>query len=192
MGKYVLRLQGRHGMPETEEEQKRVMDAWTAWFGGLGDSVVDMGNPFGASAAVGGGGASGLTGYSIVSRQPRRRGREGEELPDPRRRRRRRGVRGARRCSWARPGASPRRRAGLALVAVRRVAAEIGERHRERVVLHLPDVAELVREQVVVVGRRAQENRVPGRVAVEAAKPRQPEEHRHDEDSHPLDPTGAG
>jgi hypothetical protein len=54
-------------MPETEEEGKRVMEAWTTWFGGLGDAVVDMGNPFGASTAVGNGGPSGLTGYSIVS-----------------------------------------------------------------------------------------------------------------------------
>jgi hypothetical protein len=66
MGKFVLVFKGG-SIPQTEEEQKRVMDAWTAWFGGLGDSVVDMGNPFGASAAVNGGSTSGLTGYSIVS-----------------------------------------------------------------------------------------------------------------------------
>ena len=47
MGKYVLAYKGG-SIPQTEEEQKRVMDAWNAWFGGLGDSVVDMGNPFGA------------------------------------------------------------------------------------------------------------------------------------------------
>ena len=44
-----------------------MMDAWTAWFGSLGDSVVDIGNPFGASTAVGGGATSGLTGYSIIN-----------------------------------------------------------------------------------------------------------------------------
>jgi hypothetical protein len=66
MGKYVLTYKGG-GMPETEEEQKQVMDAWMAWFGGLGDSVVDMGNPFGPSAAVGAASTSGLTGYSIVN-----------------------------------------------------------------------------------------------------------------------------
>ena len=66
MGKYVLAYTGG-SMPESEEEQKSVMDAWGAWFGRLGDSVVDMGNPFGAQAAVGGGSTSGLTGYSIVS-----------------------------------------------------------------------------------------------------------------------------
>ena len=66
MGKFVFAYTGG-GMPETEEEGKRVMEAWTTWFGGLGDKVVDMGNPFGASTSVGNGGPSGLTGYSIVS-----------------------------------------------------------------------------------------------------------------------------
>jgi hypothetical protein len=68
MGKYVLVYKGG-SIPETEEEQKRVMDEWGAWFGKLGDSVVDMGNPFGASTAVGGDGAAtaALTGYSIVN-----------------------------------------------------------------------------------------------------------------------------
>jgi hypothetical protein len=66
MGKYVLVYKGG-GIPQTEEEQQRVMAAWNAWFQGLGDSVVDIGNPFGASSAVNGGGTSGLTGYSIIS-----------------------------------------------------------------------------------------------------------------------------
>ena len=42
MGKYVYAYKGG-GMPESEEEGKRIMEAWTSWFGGLGDSVVDMG-----------------------------------------------------------------------------------------------------------------------------------------------------
>src|SRR4051812_15825462 len=67
MGKYVLVYKGG-GIPQSEEEQQQVMAAWGAWFGSLGDSVVDMGNPFGASSAVGANGAtSGLTGYSIVN-----------------------------------------------------------------------------------------------------------------------------
>jgi hypothetical protein len=66
MGKFVLVYKGG-SVPQSEEEQKRVMDAWMAWFGSLGDSVVDMGNPFGPSAAVDGGSTSGLTGYSIVN-----------------------------------------------------------------------------------------------------------------------------
>src|ERR1039457_1266805 len=48
------------------------MQAWGAWFGTLGDSVADMGNPFGNSATVSSGGVadggkSGAGGYSIVS-----------------------------------------------------------------------------------------------------------------------------
>src|SRR4029450_10711090 len=66
MGKFVLVFKGG-SIPRSEEEQKRVMDAWTAWFGSLGDSVVDIGNPFGANAAVGGGATAGLTGYSIIN-----------------------------------------------------------------------------------------------------------------------------
>jgi hypothetical protein len=65
MGKFVYAYKGG-GMPETEEEGKRVMEAWMGWLGGLGDSVVDVGNPFGPSQGVGGG-TSGLTGYSIVA-----------------------------------------------------------------------------------------------------------------------------
>jgi hypothetical protein len=67
MGKFVLLYKGGSGMPETEEEQASVMAAWTSWLGDLGDSIVDVGNPFGASSAVNGGGVSGLTGYSILS-----------------------------------------------------------------------------------------------------------------------------
>ncbi len=66
MGKFVLVYKGG-GMPETEEEQQRVMAAWGAWFGTLGDAVVDPGAPFGASGSVGNGGVSGLTGYTILS-----------------------------------------------------------------------------------------------------------------------------
>jgi hypothetical protein len=66
MGKYVFAYKGG-GMASTEEEQQRVMAAWSAWFGTLGDSVIEIGNPFGAAAAVNGGSTSGLTGYSVVA-----------------------------------------------------------------------------------------------------------------------------
>ena len=33
MGKYVMAYKGG-SIPQTEEEQKSVMDAWTAWFAG--------------------------------------------------------------------------------------------------------------------------------------------------------------
>jgi hypothetical protein len=56
-------------------------------------------------------------------------------------------------------------------------------------VLHLPDVAELVRDEVLVREEAVvpQQNRPPRRVAVETMKPGEPEEPRHDEDADMLD-----
>ena len=71
MANYVLVYKGG-GMPESEAEQAKVMEAWTKWFGALGPAVVDGGNPFGPSASIGAdgtvkdGGGSALTGYSIL------------------------------------------------------------------------------------------------------------------------------
>ena len=45
MAKFVLLYTGG-GMPESEEEQAKVMAAWGAWYEGLGEAVVDPGNPF--------------------------------------------------------------------------------------------------------------------------------------------------
>ena len=67
MGNYLYVYKGGPGMAPTEEEQQRVMAQWMAWFGGLGDSVVEVGNPLGASAAVNGGATSGLTGFSVIA-----------------------------------------------------------------------------------------------------------------------------
>jgi hypothetical protein len=66
MAKFVYIYKGG-SRPETEEEGKKVMEAWSSWLGGMGDHVVDMGAPFGASAGVNGGSTSGLSGYSIVT-----------------------------------------------------------------------------------------------------------------------------
>jgi hypothetical protein len=66
MGKYVFIYTGG-GMAPTEEEQQKAMAAWGAWFGGLGDKIVDSGAPFGASGAVNGSAKTGATGYSIVT-----------------------------------------------------------------------------------------------------------------------------
>jgi hypothetical protein len=71
VAKFVLAYQGG-GMPETEAEQQAVMEAWMGWFGALGASVVDGGNPFAASKVIAAdgsvrdGGTAKLTGYSIV------------------------------------------------------------------------------------------------------------------------------
>jgi hypothetical protein len=66
MAKYVLVYKGGN-MATTDEEREAAMAAWGAFLGGLGDSLVDAGNPFGPSASVGSGAGAGLTGYSIVS-----------------------------------------------------------------------------------------------------------------------------
>jgi hypothetical protein len=71
MGNYLYAYRGGK-RAETDEERERVMAAWGAWFGQLGDAVVDGGNPFGASASVSGDGGtsdgapSGLGGYSVI------------------------------------------------------------------------------------------------------------------------------
>lgn len=44
MSNYVLLYQGG-GMPETEEEQQKVMEAWGQWYEGMGEAVVDPGAP---------------------------------------------------------------------------------------------------------------------------------------------------
>ena len=83
---------------------------------------------------------------------------------------------------------------GLLLVRVPRIAVdEVGERHRERTVLELPDVAELVSQEIVagLLHRAPEQDHSPGRVAVEAPEPGQPEERRDDEDAHTLDPYRA-
>ena len=72
MTDYLLLYSGG-SMPETEEEQKTVMDAWNTWMRQLGSSLKDGGNPFtpasktisnDGSVSDGGGSASG---YSIIS-----------------------------------------------------------------------------------------------------------------------------
>jgi hypothetical protein len=73
MANFVLVYTGG-GMPASEAEGKKVMEAWGAWFGMLGDKVVDGGNPFGPHAKnVSNGGTvhdgaigTPATGYSIL------------------------------------------------------------------------------------------------------------------------------
>jgi hypothetical protein len=73
MAKFLYLYTGGQ-MAETPEAQEEQMQAWTAWFGTLGDSVADIGNPFGAGTTVKNGtasegGASKLGGYSIINAQ---------------------------------------------------------------------------------------------------------------------------
>jgi hypothetical protein len=64
-----------HGgsMPQTPEEQGKVMAAWGSWMGALGPNLIDGGNPIGqtktisASGSVSdGGGANPASGYSVI------------------------------------------------------------------------------------------------------------------------------
>jgi hypothetical protein len=73
MANYLLAYHGG-GMPETEEEQHRVMAAWTAWYEQLGSAVVDPGNPIGQTRTIGGdgsvsdgGGSNPVTGYTVIT-----------------------------------------------------------------------------------------------------------------------------
>jgi hypothetical protein len=70
MANYLLTYYGG-GMPEGQEAQAQVMEAWTAWFGKLGDGLVDGGNPTSQSRAISPDGSvmdatSAPSGYSII------------------------------------------------------------------------------------------------------------------------------
>jgi len=73
MAKFLFVYHG--GKPATDPSDMRTqMDAWGAWFGSLGASVIDGGNPAGKSATVkadgslvSGGGANPASGYSLIS-----------------------------------------------------------------------------------------------------------------------------
>lgn len=71
MPKFIFVYHGG-GMPETPEEGEKEMAKWQAWYGQLGNKVVDGGAPLGMSKTVskdgvaGNGGANPLSGYTVV------------------------------------------------------------------------------------------------------------------------------
>jgi hypothetical protein len=72
MAKFVYVYHG--GKPgASKEEQDKIMAAWGKWFGELGESLVDGGNPFGAPKSVTSDGVSDkvdgtpASGFSIVN-----------------------------------------------------------------------------------------------------------------------------
>ena len=67
MAKFLYLYSGGQ-MAETPEAQEEAMQVWTSWFGSLGDSVVDIGNPFSASSAVASGGATVGCGAAMAER----------------------------------------------------------------------------------------------------------------------------
>ena len=78
MPKYLLAYHQNEGsaggMPEGEEEMAAMMNAWETWYGGMGDKVVDGGNPIAFAKTIAsdgsvsdGGGVSPLTGYTLIN-----------------------------------------------------------------------------------------------------------------------------
>jgi hypothetical protein len=70
MAKFVLMF---HGGESPDEPSPAVMDLWMAWFVELGNAVVDMGAPFGATATIAsdgtpseGAGPDPATGYTVI------------------------------------------------------------------------------------------------------------------------------
>lgn len=61
------------GRPETPEEGARVMAAWQNWMAGIGEALVDGGNPAGMSKTVtakgveDNGGSNPVSGYTLVN-----------------------------------------------------------------------------------------------------------------------------
>ena len=71
MPKFMFAYHGGK-MPETEAEIAAEMHRWSEWMKGLGDALVDPGNPVGMSKTVSidgvadNGGANPVSGYSLV------------------------------------------------------------------------------------------------------------------------------
>ncbi len=72
MANFLLTFHGG-SMPESPEEGAKVMQAWTDWFGALGDKLVDGGNPISnvktiaPNGSVSDGGTNHASGYSIIA-----------------------------------------------------------------------------------------------------------------------------
>ncbi|MDH3306426.1 MAG: YciI family protein [Acidimicrobiia bacterium] len=72
MPNYVLTFHGEMGsMPEDPAAMEAVMAEWGAWYGSMGDSLVDGGAPFGETTAIAPDGSTtanpaSLTGYTII------------------------------------------------------------------------------------------------------------------------------
>jgi hypothetical protein len=75
MTNFMLLYSGGMGPDDmSEEERGKVMAAWEAWYGKLGEAIVDGGNPFSGSKGIASDGTvsttaalAGATGYTVVS-----------------------------------------------------------------------------------------------------------------------------
>jgi len=73
MAKFLLLYSGGMGMAADPAEQEKIMAEWGAWYGKLGDAIVDGGAPFGASKHLKGNGVGDgplgdtpATGYTVI------------------------------------------------------------------------------------------------------------------------------
>lgn len=73
MAKYVVLYSGGMGMGDDPETMQKVMEEWGAWYGMMGEAVVDGGAPFGESKHLKGNGIEDgplgdtpATGYTII------------------------------------------------------------------------------------------------------------------------------
>lgn len=73
MPTYVLTFHGESApMPEDPAELEAMMQKWGAWYGSIGEALVDGGAPFGEASSVGPDGASTpnpavMSGYTIIT-----------------------------------------------------------------------------------------------------------------------------
>ncbi len=74
MAQFLLLYTGGSGMAQDPAEQERIMAEWGAWYGKMGESIVDGGTPFGASKNLTGNGVgegplgdTPATGYTVIS-----------------------------------------------------------------------------------------------------------------------------
>jgi hypothetical protein len=70
---YLVLYTGGMGMAADEADQQRIMGEWNAWYGRMGEAIVDGGAPFGAAKHVAGNGIEDgplgdnpATGYTVI------------------------------------------------------------------------------------------------------------------------------
>jgi hypothetical protein len=65
MAKFLYLYHGGNP-PASQAEGEKVMQAWMAYFGKMGDRIVDGGAPLAPSRSVAGAPSSAATGYSVI------------------------------------------------------------------------------------------------------------------------------
>ncbi|MBK5110280.1 MAG: hypothetical protein JJE10_02810 [Thermoleophilia bacterium] len=65
MSKFVLIYHGGTS-PANDEEKDIMMAAWGKWMEDTGEALIDIGNPLGPPASIGGTAADPASGYSLI------------------------------------------------------------------------------------------------------------------------------